>query len=438
MKQDRELFAELGDDLVTDADIDRVAIPKIEGRSGRVASNESKRKVEMPKIEQIRLKNFKAFKEVEMRDIPRFAVLIGKNGVGKSTFFEVFGFLRDAMDSNVSYALSKLGGERGIEEVRSRGTAGPIEMEIKFRSAAINDNPLVTYFLEIDSERGAAVVSKEILKYRRGKSGQPWKFIDFSHGKGEMVINESSATTEEKLEREPVIQKSKDLLAIRALTQFERHNAAVEIGNLVDRWYVSDFHINSARQEQQNKISQHLSREGENLSQVISYYQQHHAEILNEVIQRIVRHVPELSSVQTELRDNRIVLKFHDKPFPEPFSAEFVSDGTLKLLAYLVMLHDPNPHPLLCVEEPENQLYPFLLEELAEEFRYYAEKGGQVFVSTHSPNFLNALESDEVFLLKKIGGYTQISRPKDNAQVKAYMENGDGIAKLWSQGILDL
>ena len=392
----------------------------------------------MPKIEQIRLKNFKAFRNVEMRDIPSFAVLIGKNGVGKSTFFEVFEFLRDAMDSTVSYALNRLGGERGIEEVRSRGTKGSIEIEIKFRSVAIPKNPLVTYLLEIGSEGGEAVVQKEILKYRRGERGQPWKYIDFSYGKGEIVINESSAKNESDLERETMIQKSRDLLAIRALTQFQRHNAAVEFGNLVERWYISNLHIDGARQEQENKISKHLSRNGKNLSQVIRYYQQHHPNVLSNIIQRIVYHVPGLESVKTELRDNKIILKFQDKPFSEPFSADFVSTGTMKLLAYLVMLHDPDPNPILCVEEPENQLYPFLLEELAEEFRYYAEKGGQVFVSTHSPNFLNSLEVEEVFLFKKVHGYTKIERPKNNEQVRKYMENGDGMGKLWSQGILDL
>ena len=48
-------------------------------------------------IESISLKNFKAFKEVEMKDIPPFCVIVGANGTGKSTIFNVLGFLRDAM-----------------------------------------------------------------------------------------------------------------------------------------------------------------------------------------------------------------------------------------------------------------------------------------------------------------------------------------------------
>ena len=110
-------------------------------------------------------------------------------------------------------------------------------------------------------------------------------------------------------------------------------------------------------------------------------------------------------------------------------------NGTIKMLAYLVLLFDPTPHPLLCVEEPENQLYPSLLWDLAEEFRSYGELGGQVFVTTHSPDFLNAVHLDEVFWLVKEGGYTSVHRAKDDAQLKAYVDEGDQLGYLWNSGL---
>jgi len=131
------------------------------------------------------------------------------------------------------------------------------------------------------------------------------------------------------------------------------------------------------------------------------------------------------------------LLKFQDGAFEDPFLARYVSDGTIKMLAYLVLLHDPHPHPLLCVEEPENQLYPSLLAELAEEFRDYARRGGQVFVSTHSPDFLNAAKLEEVFWLAKVNGYTEVRRAQDDAQVARYMSDGDQLGYLWKQGFLE-
>jgi predicted ATPase len=144
--------------------------------------------------------------------------------------------------------------------------------------------------------------------------------------------------------------------------------------------------------------------------------------------------VPGVASVTTKTtEEGKMLLKFGDGAFEDPFLARFVSDGTIKMLAYLVLLNDPNPYPLLCIEEPENQLYPELLNELAEEFRAYAENG-QVIVSTHSPDFLNAARLDEVFFLVKDNGYTSILRAADNDQLKAYMDEGDKMGYLWKQG----
>ena len=146
--------------------------------------------------------------------------------------------------------------------------------------------------------------------------------------------------------------------------------------------------------------------------------------------------VPGVDSINTEVTpDGRLLLKFSDGAFKDPFIDKFVSDGTIKMFAYLVLLHDPKPHPFLCIEEPENQLYPTLLEELAEEFRDYANRGGQVFVSTHSPDFLNAAQVEEVFWLEKKAGYSMVRRAKDDAQIVEYMKNGDKMGSLWKEGL---
>jgi predicted ATPase len=105
------------------------------------------------------------------------------------------------------------------------------------------------------------------------------------------------------------------------------------------------------------------------------------------------------------------------------------------MLAYLILLHDPKPHPLLCIEEPENQLYPSLMEELAEEFREYSRRGGQVLVSTHSPDLLNAARLEEVFWLVKRQGMSEIKRAKEDPQLQRYMEDGDKMGYLWKQGL---
>ncbi|MBF0174220.1 MAG: AAA family ATPase [Magnetococcales bacterium] len=386
-------------------------------------------------IESIRLKNFKCFQDVELKNIPRFCVLVGANGTGKSTLFNLFGFLREAFSSNIHTALAKMGGSRGFQEVRSRNAEGAIEIELKFRIRG--DAPLASYFLAIDEQHGDPVISRELLKYRRGRHGQPWHFLDFRNGTGYAVTNELEQVTDVRLlKREEHTLKSPDILAIKGLAQFERFPVVKELGNLIESWHVSDFHIHRARPIQEAGYAEHLSTEGENLSLVVQFLYTRHRPIFDTILTKLAQRVPGISQVKSKTtEEGRVLLSFQDAAFSDPFLARHVSDGTIKMLAYLILLYDPKPHPLLCVEEPENQLYHSLLMELAEEFRTYARQGGQVFVSTHSPDFLNATAIDEVFWLTKKQGYTRVHRARNDEQLVAFMNDGDQMGYLWKQGL---
>lgn len=363
------------------------------------------------------------------------AVIVGANGTGKSTLFQVFGFLRDAMRDNLHSALIRIGGSRGFKEVRSRDSEGDIEIEIKFRIS--DESPRISYELHVGLDDDAPVVSREVLKYRRGSKGQPWHFLDFSRGKGTAVTNEiDKVEDEQRLQREEQTLKGKDILAIKGLAQFERFPAVVALGELIEKWHVSDFHISKARPEPEFAHAEHLSTEGDNLALVIQYMYQKHRAVFDKVLRKLERRIPGLSNVEAKTtEEGRVLLRFQDGSFQDPFLARHVSDGTIKMLAYLVLLHDPKPHPLLCVEEPENQLYPTLLAELAEEFREYANRGGQVFVSTHSPDFLNAAKIEEVFWLVKIQGYTEVKRAQFDEQIARYAADGDLLGYLWKEGL---
>ncbi|SHI91582.1 Predicted ATPase [Desulfatibacillum alkenivorans DSM 16219] len=389
------------------------------------------------KIESIRLKNFKAFKDAEMTNIPRLCVVVGANGTGKSSLFSVFAFLKDALETNINAALGKLGGSRGIKEVRSRGEDGPIEIEIKFRAKP--QDPLATYFLSINDDDGQPVIEREILKYRRGSYGAPWHFLDFSCGKGSAVTNELENVTDVRdLDREEQQLRSPDILAIKGLAQFQRFPVVMALGQLIENWHISDFHINRARPEQDAGYAEHLSKEGENLSLVTEYLYNRHRDVFDCILEKLAERIPGITRVAAKTtEEGRVLLRFQDGAFEDPFLARYVSDGTIKMFAYLVLLYDPSPHPLLCVEEPENQLYPKLLLELAEEFRLYANRGGQVFISTHSPDFLNALEVDEVYWLVKERGFTAIKRASEDEQIAAYMAEGDKMGYLWEQGFFE-
>ena len=226
------------------------------------------------KIESIHIENFKVFKKATVKDIPQMAVLLGANGSGKTTFFDIFGFLGDALQSNVTIALNKRG---GFHEVVSRGCdidRDFIKFEIKFRndSGSGEKNPVITYSIEIGFEKGKVYINRELLKYRRGQRGKPWHFLDFSRGMGYAVTNEDDYG-KEGVEAQRIQQKvtSPDILAIKGLGQFEQFKAISNFRTLLEKWYVSNFKIEYGKNSPDVGISNHLSTAGENLAQVTKF-----------------------------------------------------------------------------------------------------------------------------------------------------------------------
>lgn len=386
------------------------------------------------KIVSIKIKNYRMFKNIHIRNIPPFCVIIGANGTGKSTLFDIFGFLRDALKNNIRQALQIRGGYR---EIITRGQEQEdIEIELQFRMKILDTERLVTYQIIIGQNNNRPVIKREILRYKRGEHGKPFHFLDFQLGQGYAITNEEDFSKPDKeLDREEQQLESNDILAIKGLGQFQRFKAATAFRSLIENWHVSDFHISEARGSKEISYAEHLSTTGDNIATVAQYIYQQYPEIFQQILEKMKQRVPGISSVEAkETEDGRLILRFQDQAFKDPFIDRYVSDGTMKMFAYLILLFDPNPHPLLCVEEPENQLYPTLLKELAEEFAHYSDQGGQVFVSSHSPDFLNAVPLASIFWLIKYQGITQIHRAADNEILKNLVAEGDLPGYLWNQG----
>lgn len=389
------------------------------------------------KIESLSIRNFRVFRSAELTDIPSMAVFLGKNGSGKSTLFDVFGFLHDCLSDGVRKALMRRG---GFQEVVSRGIEEPIGFAIKFRPS--EDEPLITYELEIALDaKGRPAVSKEVMRLRRGSKGAPWKVLDFSFGTGIAVSGEINSYDDVRREESRSRQSltAQDSLAVDSLGQLREFPAVASLRKLIDDWYVSDFKVDAARsREDISADGDSLSRTGDNLALVTRQLHDEYPEVFSSIIKRMKERVPGVTDVSTTITpDGYILLRFQDGNFKNPFASKFVSDGTIKMFTYLVLLNSPDKHELLCVEEPENQLYPTLLPVLAEEFREYAEKGGQVFISTHSPDLLNAIRPEELYCLEKnADGFSTIRRASNIPNVTSLYEAGDKLGWMWIDGSL--
>ena len=384
-------------------------------------------------IEVLEIKNYRLFRDARLVDLPRLTMVVGANGSGKSTLFDIFSFLKEALNHNVAQAVARRG---GFKELISRGASGPISILLKFRESGGN---LATYSLSIVQEDGRVIVKREILRYRRGSHGQPWHFVDFSRGQGTAITNESVYGQKgAREERETFQLEDPSVLAIKGLGQFREFRILSEFRALLENWHISDFHIGDARPSAEAGYSEHLSTRGDNVAQVAQYLFERHPQRFARVLEAMRQRVPGVEKVEARpTEDGRLVLRFQDGSFKDPFIARYVSDGTIKMFAYLVLLYDPRSHPLLAVEEPENQLYPELLDELVEEFRDYARRGGQVFISTHSPDFLNGAKLEEIYWLAKEQGFTTIRRVSNSTLLRDLCAEGDLPGALWKQRLFE-
>lgn len=380
------------------------------------------------RITHLKVKNFRALRDVEFKDLTPFNVLLGPNGSGKSTVFDAFAFLADCFQLGLRRAWDK---RNRAKELKTRGSDGPVVIEIKYREPGFN---LITYHLAVDEVGGSPVVVEEWLRWKRKSHGQPFRFLDYKSGTGRVVSGELPDEQDSRVE---VPLKSADLLAVNALGQLAEHPRVAALREFITGWHVSYLTADSARGIPEAGPQERLSRSGDNLANVIQHLSERHPELLARIFDVLSRRVPHVEKVLAEpMADGRLLLQIKDAPFSHPILAKFASDGTLKMLAYLVMLYDPAPPPFIGIEEPENFLHPRLLLELAEECRSAAART-QLLATTHSPFFLNALRPEEVRVLwRDEQGYTRSQRASDLPGVTEFMEHGALLGDLWMEGQL--
>ena len=379
------------------------------------------------RIEYLRVQNFRALRDVELKNVTPLTVLLGPNGSGKSTVFDVFAFLSECFESGLRRAWDRRG---RAKELKTRGSDGPVTIEIKYREKP--RTPFITYHLAVDERDGRPVVIHEWLSWKRGRQGPLTRFLEHREGHGHATGGEAPDADDV---RQSFAMSSPDRLAVSLLGQFQEHPREAALLNFIIGWHVSYLSAESARGQPEAGPQERLNRTGDNLANVIQYLSEQHPARLERIFAVLSQRVPRVERALAEdMPDGRPLLKIKDAPFENPVLARFASDGTLKMLAYLVLLHDPEPPPFIGIEEPENFLHLRLLPELAEECRATCART-QLLVTTHSPFFLDGLRPEEVRILwRDDAGHTQALRAADLPRVQAFVEEGGQLGHLWMEG----
>ncbi len=419
-------------------------------------------------IEGIRIKNYRALHDITMgrlwnrqdeKPLKALTVIIGKNGVGKSTLFDAFGFLADCMKLGVEDACLARG-RGGYDKIYSQGAKGPIEFEVYYKES-VTSRP-ITYEIAIDlDKRGIPIILRERLRQRRKgqKRGRPFSFLILDKGKGmvwkgeyeghqfdENGLFDAKAYTqthkEESNQTECVELNDINQPGITTLGSLKQHPRILAFRNFIENWYLCYFTPDAARSLPLAGPQKHLNLHGDNLGNVVQFMERAQGKRFQRILESISKKIPGLQKIDTEkTSDGRLLLRFFNQGFERPFYAQQISDGTLKVFAYMLMLEDPSPASLLCIEEPENGIYHKLLYTLVEEFRSFvsnAKNQSQVIVTTHQPYFLDALEPDEVWVLEKQpDGYSTITRADSVEFVQNMFDEGQPLGSLWYSDYLD-
>lgn len=429
----------------------------------------------MARIEGIGITNYRVLRDVTLgklwntqrvKPLTPLTTVIGKNGVGKSSLFDAFGFLADCLRLGVEEACDARG-RGGFQRVRSQGSTSPIEFEVYYRENT-RARP-ITYEVAIDCDRsGRPFVTRERLRQRRKgqKHGWPFSFLLINDGEGVVWKGDSPGRQiaeghqpetvldihlsallketgdEESAGKEHVQLEDRRRLGIATLGALKQHPRISAFRQFIEGWYLSYFTPDAARGLPLAGPQRHINMHGDNLSNVVQFMEREHSDRFGLILRKIASRVPGIEQIDTKYSpDGRLLLRFNDKGFEDPFYAQQVSDGTLKLFAYLLMLEDPIPPPFICIEEPENGLYHRLLEVLADEFRAHATRRRnppQIFVTTHQPYFVDCLTPQEAWVLEKQpDGFSTILRASDNKTVKDLVDEGLPLGGLWYSEYLD-
>lgn len=425
----------------------------------------------MAMIQGIRIRNFKSLKDITLGNVcdgsntqplTPITAVIGKNGVGKTSLFDVFGFLADCMKYGVAEACDVRG---GFERVVSQGQGEMIELMLCYRPNT-SSFP-VTFDLKIAKDKsGQPYIKQELLYVILNENPIPLLAVDEGSGliwgentdtKVDTRLGTQGADTGLGSARENTTLRANDYinvpfavnmsgkdkqqLATATFARLSSYPYLSALRDFVEGWYLSYFTPDAARNVNQQGTQPHLNSKGDNLSNVVEFMMDKHPERFQAVLERIASKIPGIGKIST-YRDSvtrNLYLMFEGKGFAKPFTQSQMSDGTLKLFTYLLLLEDPEPAPLLCIEEPENGLYHQLLETLAQEIREHTSKGSsQVFITTHQPYFVDALEPEEVWILEKgEDGFSTIRRASDDPLIQNMVEEGLPLGGLWYSGYLD-
>ncbi|NLW89776.1 MAG: AAA family ATPase [Clostridiaceae bacterium] len=351
--------------------------------------------------------------------------VIGRNQSGKSTFFDCLSFISDAVSKGCVEA-SVIRGRSGFSRLISQG-ADSMSFELLFfmsngHNPALPDEFYVSYSFSLrpDGNGKPSFISENVRYTTRPEHKDSYKTVlSVENGTGRVYFSD---------------------IAMEASLSDSRHSALRTYGNILQcpvlnalldemtKWFFCRFSVSKAENGMKQKVApgahKHLNSDGSNMKNVLDYLSKENPKQYRRLMDRLSEKIPKVGRVMDKLPDD-----FRSSPN--------------RLFLYLLLLHDPVPRPLICIETPDLELYHDMVDVLSAEFRDYSIRNpySQIIFSTHNPYILEAMAPNEVWIFKRSDeeepDSVDIRCAGADPVVSEMYEQGVGMGAMWYSGHFD-
>jgi len=343
-------------------------------------------------IHYLKISNFKSIDSLELKNLKYFSVFAGANGSGKSNFFDALDFVSRFIRNGITDALRWHGGFDNIHSVkRHPNEAQRFEFEIKYTLPSETTDKNEWYRLGLHN-------------------------------------------LSDKPEIEESISQDDNLL-------LERHSGFHLFSNLFLYQWLSNLHLyriepkGASAPAQSDQDSSLLKSTGHNLPHVLRRLEQN-KHLRETILEWMETMVPGIEQIKTSLQLGGTAILFKEHGTDKQFPAQMMSDGTIYALSLLVAVLDmPSDSGLTLIEEPERGLHPQVIFEFIDLMRTQASNANPLWMTTHSESVVRRLQLDELWLVDKKEGRTQMK-----AAASGHLQQQDlaplGVDEAWLSDLL--
>lgn len=410
-------------------------------------------------LKRLQVKNFKSFEEIDI-EFNKFNVIIGPNAAGKSNFLEIFQFLSDAISKGLKNAVELHGGINYVRNFLLKNDE--IRFDLNFssdkshwlqyykvksskRHKIFTDNFQYSFVIKITNNNDYEILDESlnfkciiILNADLNKDKRKQLKADLSHIRHHDSIQFAkkinteldSIIPDQKLFFAKEIHKKSLILPSIAISE----EIPYTLKDFFTKINVYDFEPKLIKNSNPIISNKQMRIDGSNLSL-----------ILNDVLDKnkksfyafLEDFLPFIKNIEIDVKPYRYIdllveEKFSDNRIPAWFS----SDGTVMIMALLTVVYFHSNY-ITFIEEPERNIHPKLLTNLIRKIRE-ATKNNQIFLTTHNPFLLRNLSIDDLLLIiRSDKGYSTISKPKNNTQVKEFLKDSVDIEDLFTSRLIE-